>query len=133
MIALCGDLGAGKTCFVQGAAAALGVTDRVTSPTFVLVKEYAGRLPVLHLDVYRMGNLQELVDLGYEEFLDPSWVVFIEWGDAVGQLLPSEYVQVVISAPTADERRLEIEAHGPHWSRRLAALAGPLEPYEESA
>lgn len=133
MIALCGDLGAGKTCFVQGAAAALGVTDRVTSPTFVLVKEYAGRLPVLHLDVYRMGNLQELVDLGYEEFLDPSWVVFIEWGDAVGQLLPSEYVQVVISAPTAEERRLEIEAHGPQWSRRLAALAEPLEPYAESA
>ncbi|MGH2726573.1 MAG: tRNA (adenosine(37)-N6)-threonylcarbamoyltransferase complex ATPase subunit type 1 TsaE, partial [Actinomycetota bacterium] len=78
VVALSGDLGAGKTCFVQGAAAALGVSDRVTSPSFILVKEYQGTFPILHLDVYRLSNLQELTDLGYEEFLDPRWVVFIE-------------------------------------------------------
>lgn len=131
VVALSGDLGAGKTRFVQGAAAALGVEERVTSPSFILVREYQGRLPILHLDVYRMGNLQELVDLGYEEFLDPKWVVFIEWGDAVGQLLPEEYLHIQINDEGETVRRIVISPHGSGWTRRLAGLRTPLEQFCE--
>ncbi len=108
---------------MQGAAAALGVREHVTSPTFVLVREYAGAYPILHLDVYRLGNLQELTDLGFEEFLDPSSVIFIEWGDAVGPLLPDELVEVVIRAESEDVRTIDLHARGAMWNRRLAGVA----------
>lgn len=134
VVALSGDLGSGKTCFVQGAARGLGVEERVTSPSFILVKEYqGGRLPILHIDVYRMGNLQELVDLGYEEFLDPNWVVFIEWGDVIGRLLPPEYLHVEIRDDGADVRRIEVSPHGPGWTRRLAGLRDPLASFATEA
>jgi tRNA threonylcarbamoyladenosine biosynthesis protein TsaE len=129
VVALSGDLGAGKTCFVQGAAAALGVKERVTSPSFVLVREYHGAFPILHLDVYRLSNLQELTDLGYEEFLDPSWVVFVEWGDAVGPLLPPSFLEVLIRASDDDARRIELHARGASWDRRLATLFDDLTPW----
>ena len=129
VVALSGDLGAGKTCFVQGAAKALGVTERVTSPTFILVREHQGRMPVLHMDVYRLNNLQELTDLGYEEFLDPTRVVFIEWGDAVGPLLPSEFLEVAITAPSEDERTIDIHARGEGWNARLGRAAGTLDAW----
>ena len=126
VIALSGDLGAGKTCFVQGAAAALGVRERVTSPTFILVRSYEGTHPIVHLDVYRLGNLQELTDLGYEELLDPSSIVFIEWGDAIEPLLPDEYLEVELRGDADDERAIDVHAHGSAWNRRLAAVADPL-------
>jgi tRNA threonylcarbamoyladenosine biosynthesis protein TsaE len=126
VIALSGDLGAGKTCFVQGAAGALGVRERVTSPTYVLVRGYEGSFPILHLDVYRLGNLQELTDLGYEELLDPSGIVFIEWGDAVGPLLPDELLEVVIRAEDEDVRAIDVHARGPAWNRRLAGMSADL-------
>lgn len=122
IVALSGDLGAGKTAFVQGAARGLGVAERVTSPTFVIVREYQGRVPVLHVDVYRLGNLRELVDLGYEEFLDPAWVVFIEWGDAVEVLLPPEWLEVEMRREDDEERRVVFRAHGREWGRRLARV-----------
>jgi len=127
VIALSGDLGAGKTCFVQGAAEALGVTERVTSPTFILVREHPGRIPVLHMDVYRLNNLQELTDLGYEEFLDPTRVVFIEWGDAIGPLLPTEFLEIAITVPSEEERSIDVHAHGEGWNRRLANANAALE------
>lgn len=126
VVALSGDLGAGKTCFVQGAAAAMGVREHVTSPTFVLVREYAGTHPIVHLDVYRLGNLQELTDLGFEELLDPSSVVFIEWGDAVGPLLPDELVEIVIRAESEDVRMIDVHARGAAWNRRLVGVAEDL-------
>lgn len=116
---------------MQGAASALGVRERVTSPSFVLVREYQGRLPILHLDVYRMGNLQELVDLGYEEFLDPNWVVFIEWGDAVGPLLPHDFLQVDVLAGMDDDRLITLIAYGDPWCARLDRLRGELKQYVE--
>ena len=122
VIALSGDLGAGKTSFVQGAASALGVQERVTSPTFILMREYKGTVPVVHLDVYRLSNLQELTDLGYEEFLAPTSIVFIEWGDAIGPLLPNEYLEVELHGYTDDGRTIDLHAHGPAWNGRLAAV-----------
>lgn len=129
VIALSGDLGAGKTCFVQGAARALEVKERVTSPSFVLMREYQGAYPILHLDVYRLGNLQELIDLGYEEFLDPSWVVFIEWGDAVGPLLPDEYLEVEITRDDDDARAIQFHSHGPGWDLRLGEMREAFIPW----
>src|SRR3954465_9577478 len=81
VVVLTGDLGAGKTTFVQGAAAALGVTEPVVSPTFTLVREYRGSRPIHHVDVYRLDRIQDVIDLGVEELLDPEGVTFIEWGD----------------------------------------------------
>lgn len=126
VVALSGDLGAGKTCFVQGAAAALGVVDRVTSPSFILVKEYEGTYPILHLDVYRLSNLQELTDLGYEEFLDPRWIVFIEWGDAVGPLLPPSLLEIEIRGGADETRLIALHAHGAAWEHRLRELEHEL-------
>jgi tRNA threonylcarbamoyladenosine biosynthesis protein TsaE len=133
VVALSGDLGAGKTCFVQGAARALGVTDRVTSPSFVLVKEYKGAFPILHLDVYRLSNLQELTDLGYEEFLDPAGIVFIEWGDAVGPLLPEDYLEVSIRRSIDEDRLIDLHARGMSWNRRLVDLAADFAQWHPGA
>ncbi|MGH2795688.1 MAG: tRNA (adenosine(37)-N6)-threonylcarbamoyltransferase complex ATPase subunit type 1 TsaE [Actinomycetota bacterium] len=130
VVALSGDLGAGKTCFVQGAAAALGVSDRVTSPSFILVKEYQGRFPILHLDVYRLSNLQELTDLGYEEFLDPSWVVFIEWGDAIGPLLPQALLEVEIRGGADEDRIISLHGRGETWERRLSEIEHVLAAWD---
>jgi tRNA threonylcarbamoyladenosine biosynthesis protein TsaE len=132
VLALSGDLGAGKTCFVQGAAAALGVTDRVTSPTFILLREHQGRMPIRHLDVYRLSNLQELTDLGFEELLDPSSIVFIEWGDAIRPLLPDEFLEVELRGDADDERAIDVHAHGRAWNVRIASVADALAAWERS-
>ncbi|MBA2528836.1 MAG: tRNA (adenosine(37)-N6)-threonylcarbamoyltransferase complex ATPase subunit type 1 TsaE [Euzebyales bacterium] len=136
VVALTGELGAGKTCFVQGAAAALGVTGRVTSPSFVLRREYAGRLPVLHLDVYRLETLQEVDDLGYAEAGDRSQVAFIEWGDAMSPLLPPEHLEVEFRLPPLgapvnleamdEERTIIVRPRGEDWLRRLRGLSADL-------
>ena len=81
VVALTGELGAGKTCFVQGIARGVGVTTRPTSPTFVLVNEYRGRLPVHHVDAYRTNSVTELADLGLEEMIDGDAVTVIEWAE----------------------------------------------------
>jgi tRNA threonylcarbamoyladenosine biosynthesis protein TsaE len=124
VVSLSGDLGAGKTAFVQGAARGLGVEDRVTSPTFVIVREYEGRVPVLHIDVYRLSRVAELMDLGYEEYLDPSSVVFIEWGPAVESVLPRDWLHVEILGADRDEREIRLHGHGPEWARRFEDLSG---------
>ncbi|HEX9711123.1 MAG TPA: tRNA (adenosine(37)-N6)-threonylcarbamoyltransferase complex ATPase subunit type 1 TsaE [Actinomycetota bacterium] len=121
VVALSGDLGAGKTAFVQGAAAALGVTARVTSPSFVLARKYAGDLDVLHVDVYRLNSIQELIDLGYEEVFSPDYVLFIEWGDAVDVALPPERLEVEITV-AADERRSIVLRGLDGWADRLDAI-----------
>jgi tRNA threonylcarbamoyladenosine biosynthesis protein TsaE len=138
VVALTGELGAGKTCFVQGAAAALGVQGRVTSPSFVLRREYQGQMPILHLDVYRLSTLQEVLDIGYHEVLDHDWVTFIEWGDAMDPLLPVDHLEVEIRLPEpvgpcqdvdAELRLLVICAHGDDWAKRMVGLAVDLQPW----
>jgi tRNA threonylcarbamoyladenosine biosynthesis protein TsaE len=121
VVVLAGDLGAGKTTFVQGAAETLGVASHVTSPSFVLVREYRGRARVVHVDVYRMSSLQEVVDLGYEELFAPDTITFIEWGDVVGEVLPDARFDVEIIAGDDDERGITIRASAEALRARLTA------------
>jgi tRNA threonylcarbamoyladenosine biosynthesis protein TsaE len=126
LVVLGGDLGAGKTTFVKGVARALGVLDPVTSPTFTIVQEYDGPVPVAHVDIYRLQRVQELHDLGLEEMLDDR-VVLVEWGDVVAPLLPSERVEVQLTiGEEPDIRTIEIVAQGPGWAARRAALDDAL-------
>ena len=112
VVALTGELGAGKTCFLQGLAAGLGVTSEVTSPTFVLVNCYRGRLPVYHLDAYRTESLSEVLDLGVEEMFHGDGVTIIEWADKLLPLLPADAVIVGISGLGDEPREIVIEGPG---------------------
>lgn len=110
VVACTGELGAGKTCFLQGLARGLGVTADVTSPTFVLINQYRGRLPVYHLDAYRTGSLTELVDLGLEEMLDGDGVTVVEWADKLLPLLPAaRTIYVHVSGLGDEPREIRIE------------------------
>lgn len=128
VIVLSGQLGAGKTAFVQGLGRGLGVTDPITSPAFVLERTYPGRLPLTHLDVYRLGRIQELVDLGIAELVDGGGVTAVEWGDVVVPALPSDLLDVHIDHGEADDdRTFTISAVGPSWAPRIDGLRGRLD------
>jgi len=111
VVALTGELGAGKTCFVQGLVRGLGAAVRATSPTFVLVNQYKGRVPIYHVDAYRTSSLTELVDLGLEEMLHGEGVTVVEWADKLLPLLPPHAITITISG-LGDEPR-DIELTGP--------------------
>ena len=123
VVVLTGDLGAGKTTFVKGAAEALGVTEPVVSPTFTLVRQYRGARPIYHMDVYRLNRIQEVIDLGVEELFDPDGVTFVEWGDVIEGLLPQSYLEVEMWVRPEDEGRLLIvSAAGRAWAHRWERL-----------
>ena len=105
VVALTGELGAGKTCFTQGLARGLGVSGRAVSPTFVLINEYRGRLPVHHVDAYRTSSLTELLDLGLEDLFGGDGVTIVEWADKLAPLLPPRTVRVHIEG-VGDEPRV---------------------------
>jgi len=122
VVACVGELGAGKTCFLQGLARGLGVTGEVTSPTFVLVNQYRGRVTVYHLDAYRTGSLTELVELGLEEMLHGDGVTVIEWADKLLPLLPGRTIRVHISGLGDEPRTIVIdEPRLPSGSRAEAS------------
>src|SRR5947207_5199056 len=130
VVVLTGDLGAGKTTFVKGAAGALGVTEPVVSPTFTLVRQYRGTRPVHHVDVYRLNRLQEVIDLGVEELFDPDGVTFVEWGDVIEGLLPSAYLEVELWTRAEDEGRLVmLIGTGRAWAQRWERLEGATHPW----
>ena len=113
VIALYGDLAAGKTCFVRGLARGLNVQEPVSSPTFTIVNEYHGTQTVFHLDLYRLTTVGEIYDLGYEELFDgPPGICVIEWAERAEGLLPSERVDVRFEHMGEDVRRISIESHG---------------------
>jgi tRNA threonylcarbamoyladenosine biosynthesis protein TsaE len=123
VISLVGDLGAGKTAFAQGLARGLGVAGPVTSPTFTIVQEYEGRLPVAHVDVYRLDTIQDLYDLGFDELIDDGRVTIVEWGDLIAPALPADHLVVRIDPGDADtERVLELSFHGARWLGRRAVI-----------
>lgn len=96
VVCLSGDLGTGKTAFTQGLAEGLGITGYITSPTFTLVNEYRGRLPLYHFDVYRIADPEEMLEIGFEEYLYGDGVVVVEWAELVQEVLPSRRVWVTL-------------------------------------
>ena len=97
VVLLQGDLGAGKTEFVKGLAAGLGVKERVTSPTFALLNVYQGRVPVYHFDLYRLEHPEELAEIGFDEFLGGAGVAVVEWPDRFWEEMPKEFIQVQLT------------------------------------
>ena len=112
VIALIGDLGTGKTTLTKSIARGLGVTETVTSPTFNIIREYrSGRLPLYHFDVYRIGDPDEMFELGYEEYFYGDGVCVVEWADIIEELLPEDAVVISIDRGASDEER-EYEIEG---------------------
>ncbi len=103
VLAYRGDLGMGKTAFTRGLAKGLGFTGRVTSPTFTIVNEYEGRLPLFHFDMYRLGSSEELFDIGWEDYLSRGGVCAVEWSERVTDALPPDTVWVEIRRHPEEE------------------------------
>jgi tRNA threonylcarbamoyladenosine biosynthesis protein TsaE len=110
VLALSGELGAGKTCLVKGIARGLGVQQEVTSPTFTLIHEYRdGRLPLYHVDLYRLDSVEAAVGIGIEEYLPGDGVTVIEWAEKIESLLPLGTKRLRLSLVNDTSRRIEVE------------------------
>ena len=114
-VAMYGDLGAGKTAFVQGVAKALGINAHVTSPTFTIVNEYDGRLPLYHFDVYRICDAYEMYEIGFDEYIGSNGVCIVEWAELIEELFPPEFIKITIlkdESKGLDYRKFIIEKRG---------------------
>ena len=133
-VALTGELGAGKTTFVRGAARALGFDGAVASPTFTLVREYQGRVRIYHVDVYRLERVQDVLDLGLDEMEAEGGVLLVEWGDAVEGFLPDDHLLAEITLVSeGDARRIVVTGVGPSWATRWERLERLTEPWGRAA
>ncbi len=122
-IALIGPLGAGKTCLVRGLAVGLGApAETVTSPTFVLIHEYAGRVPLYHVDLYRLDERDAVNGLGLEEYIDSTGVTVIEWADRAPAVLPGDHLRITIEHLGGDRRLVTLHSQG----ARPAELAAQI-------
>ncbi len=110
IVCLVGDLGAGKTAFSKGIGEGLEVVDYITSPTYTIINEYHGRLPLYHFDVYRLNDTEEMEELGYEEYFFGDGVVVVEWADLIKDIIPDNAIWVTINRTMIeDEREIEIK------------------------
>jgi tRNA threonylcarbamoyladenosine biosynthesis protein TsaE len=122
VILLVGKLGAGKTCLTQGIAWGLGIDDYAASPSFVLVRELYGRLPLYHLDFYRLEKLEEIAELGLDEYFYGQGVSVVEWAEKAFELLPPENLLIKMEYIADNERRLELKPSGKRYRKMLAQL-----------
>lgn len=131
VVLLVGGLGAGKTTFAQGFARGLGVVGPVTSPTFTLVRQYAGTaLQLLHADVYRLDTLAEVADLALAELVEDGAVLLVEWGDAAAPALGDETLTVALEPGAGDEERtVVVTGRGARWSELRPAVMAALKPW----
>ena len=112
VLALAGNLGSGKTAFVKGLAAGLGCPkNKVLSPTFVLMRQYKGRLTLNHFDLYRLKNIHQLEQIGYEEYFYSDGITAIEWADKIEECLPEEYLRVDFKILDENKRRLKFSSY----------------------
>ncbi len=121
LVCLWGELGAGKTVFAKGFGRGLGVTGTISSPSFVLMAEYPGRLPLFHLDLYRLASASDVLGGGLLDERQADGVTLIEWPDRLGSALPVERLDVRIDGAGEGERRIFLVAHGRRASRYLEA------------
>lgn len=107
---LCGELGTGKTHFSKGFAKGLGISEEITSPTFTIVNEYKGDMPFYHFDVYRIADIEEMYDIGYEEYIFSDGVCLIEWAELIKDIIPKDAIWITIKKDlTKDENYRLIE------------------------
>ena len=121
VVCLWGERGAGKTVFAKGFGVGLGVRDTISSPSFVLMGEYAGRLPLFHIDLYRLASAREVVEGGLLDDRQATGVVLIEWPDRLGDALPEDRVDVRIDGGADEPRDLRLQGHGAIGGRYMAA------------
>jgi tRNA threonylcarbamoyladenosine biosynthesis protein TsaE len=123
VIALCGDLGTGKTVFAKGIAVGLGVETIVTSPTFVILNEYEGKYPFYHIDTYRLNSPEEMYGLGYEEYFYGDGVIAIEWAQKIEGLLPEEYLRVEFKVIGESDREIIFIPFGQNYVQLVEGLS----------
>lgn len=121
VVALTGDLGAGKTTLVKGIAAGMGITADICSPTFTLIREHSGEVPLYHVDLYRLSGIVEVDTIGVEEYIYGSGVTIIEWADRMQSLLPAERLDVELRIEGETRRRIVLTTRSP---RLRAAIEG---------
>ena len=114
VISLVGDLGTGKTCLTQGMARGIGIAPNevVNSPSYTLINEYGGKIPIYHIDLYRLKHHGEIVDLGLEEYLEGDGICIIEWADRMSELLPGNRIQITITWVDESTRTIELQHNG---------------------
>jgi tRNA threonylcarbamoyladenosine biosynthesis protein TsaE len=123
VVCLFGELGSGKTCFVQGVAQGMEIRDQpVTSPSYTIVNEYQGRTPLFHIDLYRIGKVRNLRDLGFEEMFYGQGVTIVEWADRMADQLPDERMDIRIGWLAPSERNIVMEAFGSRAVQTLERL-----------
>lgn len=129
-IGLTGPLGSGKTCFAQGLGDGLGLISGVKSPSYIIVAEYAGFLPVYHIDLYRIEHVREVLEFGWEEYISLDAVLIVEWPEKAAELLPASRILVEFSHDAPSRRTLRIEARGAEESRIVRDLGRLLRASE---
>lgn len=124
VITLGGSLGAGKTTLTQAIGSGLGVDPRIyiTSPTFSLIHEYKGRIPMYHMDLYRLGSEDEIEDLGLSEYFYGRGVTVIEWPEILGTLMPAERLHIDLVISGESSRTVKFTAHGEYWQKKVADM-----------
>ena len=124
VVLLVGELGVGKTCLTQGIAWGLGIDDYAASPSFVLVREYQGRLPLYHIDFYRLDALEEMADLGLDDYLYGEGICVVEWADKGLALMPGEHLLIEMRYLASTRRSIALSAKGTRYKDMLSLLRG---------
>ncbi len=122
ILLLVGALGTGKTCLTQGIAWGLGIKEYAVSPSFVIVRELHGRLPLYHIDLYRLDHIEEIVELGLDDYLYGSGVCVVEWAEKGLSVLPIEHLLIQISFLSDSERNFQLKPSGKRYLEILAQL-----------
>ena len=122
LLAFYGELGAGKTCFIQGISKGLEVKDYVTSPSFTIINEYQGKIPIYHFDLFRLNNIEEIFELGYEEYFYGEGLTVIEWAEKIEKLLPKNHLKIDIKFKNCYERIFSFISQGDRFNKFLEEL-----------
>lgn len=127
VIALCGNLGAGKTAFVQGLAEGLDIKAFITSPTFIIINQYKGRFPLYHIDTYRLKSIDEMYELGYEEFFYGDGVTAIEWAQKIREILPEEHLYIEFEYIAESERKITLIPYGSKYKELVKEVSKTID------
>jgi tRNA threonylcarbamoyladenosine biosynthesis protein TsaE len=122
LFAFYGELGTGKTCFIQGISEGLEVENYITSPSFTIINEYQGKIPIYHFDFYRLDSTAEIFDLGYEDYFYGEGLTVVEWSEKIEQYLPKEHLKISIKLKNYNERTISFIPQGDRFNKLLEEL-----------